>query len=145
MAEGKCQLPGKPEMILWSVVAGLIGVLGTWFGVVLLGRPESPRPPEVYWLLGMASLCPAWLITVVGLLGRMSGRFPDMSVAAWWIMSGATAILGVILTDAMVRRLRESGQLYPPARYWLVGLETFFPAWCLALMGLLWTLLSKRP
>lgn len=126
-------------MILWSLVAGMIGILGAWFGMTRLDRGESPHPPEVFWVLGLAALSPAWLIAVWGLLDRTSGRFPDVAVAAWWIISGAAALLGVLLTDAMVRRLRESGRPYPRARYWLVGVGALFPAWCIALLGLLWT------
>ena len=128
-------------MIRWSVTAGVVGVLGTWVGMGRLDGLESRHPPEVFWLLGMTAVFPAWLIAILGLLGRMSGsgRFPEMFVAVWWILSSAAAIAGVILTDAMIRRLRETGQPYPPARYWLIGVGAFLPAWCLALLGLLWT------
>lgn len=126
-------------MIIWSVAAGLIGVLGTWFGMGQLDRSESPRPPEVFWLLGMAAVFPAWLIAILGLLGRVSGRFPEMFVAVWWILSASAAIMGVILADAIVRHLRDSEQPHSLAVYWLIGIGTFVPAWCLALLGLLWT------
>ena len=68
-----------------------------------------------------------------------------MSIAAWWIMSGAAAVLGVIVADALVRHLRESGQPYSRVRYWLVGVGTFFPAWCIGLLGLLQTSLGEGP
>lgn len=126
-------------MIYWSIALGVAGVLATWLLMTRLGRKRPDRPPEVYWVLGLAALCPAWLIAVLGLLGHTKGRFPDMSVAAWWILSGAAALLGVIVTDALVRRLRESGEPYPPARYWVVGVGSFFPAWCIAMLGVLWT------
>ncbi|MFQ5932404.1 MAG: hypothetical protein ACE5MM_08350, partial [Nitrospiraceae bacterium] len=122
-------------MIYWSVVAGLVGVLGTWFGTIRLERTESHRPPVVFWVLGMAAFAPGWLIAFLGLLGRMTGRFPDMSVAAWWIMSSAAALLGVFVADEMVRRFQESGEQHPRVRYWLVGVGTFFPAWGIALLG----------
>ncbi len=136
---GARQLFDEATMIYWSVAAGLVGVLGTWFGIVRLDRQESHRPPEVYWLLGMAALAPAWLIAFLGLLGRMTGRFPEMFVAVWFILSASAAIAGVILADATVRGLQESGQPYPQAKYWLVGIGTFLPAWCIALLGLVWT------
>jgi len=126
-------------MIYWSLVAFVVGVVATSLAAIRLHRPRPDRPPEVYWVLGLVALCPAWLIAVLGLLGRTKGRFPDMSVAAWWILSGAAALLGVIVTDALVRRLRESGEPYPPARYWVVGVGSFFPAWCIAMLGVLWT------
>lgn len=124
-------------MIRWSLIAGLIGVLATWFLTLRLERAGSRRQPELFWMLGLAALGPAWLIAVFGLLGRMSGRFPEMSMAAWWIVSSAAAVLGVIVTDGMVRRLRESDQPRLRARCWLAGIGAFFPAWCLALLGLL--------
>lgn len=123
-------------MIYWSIALGVAGVLATWWLMTRLGRKRPDRPPEVYWVLGIAAFSPAWLIAVLGLLGRMKGRFPDMSVAVWWLVSGAAALLGVIVTDGLLRRLHDSGRDYPPARYWEVGLGTFFPAWCVALLGL---------
>lgn len=132
-------------MIYWSLIAGLVGVVATRLAVARLDRSASDRPAEVYWVLGMAALCPAWLIAVLGLLGRMKGRFPDISVVQWWILSGAAALLGVIVTDGLVRRLQDSGRRYPPARYWEVGVGAFFPAWCVALLGLLLTVPGDRP
>jgi hypothetical protein len=130
-------------MIYWSVAAGFMGVLLTGLWIVNPGRQISQYPPEVYWVLGTASLFPAWLIAVLGLLNRMTGRFPEMAVAAWWIMSGAAAVLGVIVADALASGLRESGHPYRRARYWLVGVGTFFPAWCIGLLGLAWTSLGE--
>ena len=127
-------------MIHWSVAVGLIGVLGTW--IVLRIRfchaAAAPRPPEVYWLLGLAALLPAWLIAVLGLLGRLTGRFPEKPLEAWWILSSSAAILGVILTDGVVRKWREATNASPPARYWLLGMGAFAPAWGIAVLGLLW-------
>ena len=99
--------------VYWSIVASVVGVPGTWFGLVQLDRRGSQRQREVCWLLGMAALGLAWLIGVLELLNRMTGRIPDVTVAACRILSGAAAVLGVILTDAMVRHLRESGKQYP--------------------------------
>ncbi len=126
-------------VIRWSVIAGLVGALGTRVAMTHLDRSESPRRPEIFWLLGMAALFPAWLVAFLGLLGRVSGRVPDMFVAVWFILSASAAIAGVILADATVRGLQESGQPYPQAKYWLVGIGTFLPAWCIALLGLVWT------
>ncbi len=126
-------------MLRASLVAGLVGVLGTWVGLIRLKRSGSRRPAEVYWLLGLGAMFPAWLIAFLGLLGRIAGRFPERSLAAWWILSSAAAVLSVILADAAVRRLRASGEAHRPATYWLVGVATFCPAWAIALAGLLRT------
>ena len=98
----------------------------------------APRPPEVYWLLGFAALLPAWLIAFLGLLGRLTGRFPEKPLEAWWILSASAAILGVILTDGVVQKWREATTASPTAKYWLLGIGAFVPAWGIALLGLLW-------
>ena len=126
-------------MVTWSMVAGAVGVLGSWLGMIYLARGESDHAPEVFWVLGLAALGPAWLIAVWGLLDRMAGRFPDPSMAAWWIISGAAGLAGVLVTDGVVRRLHESGRERPRTRYWFVGLAGSFPAWLIALAGLVWT------
>lgn len=130
-------------MIRWSVVAALGGVLATWTVTVRLHRVAASRPPEVYWLLGLAALLPAWLIAFLGLLGHLTGRFPEKPLEAWWILSASAAILGVILTDGVVRKWREATKASPPARYWLLGMGAFAPAWGLAVLGLLWIRYGK--
>ena len=94
-------------MITWSLLAGLLGVLGTWLGTVLLTRRQSTRWPEIYWLLGIAAFLPAWLIAFLDLLGRSSGPRPEKALIASWILSSSAALLGVILTDGALKRLRE--------------------------------------
>lgn len=132
-------------MLRWSLVAGLVGVLASWIGLIRLERSGAHRAAEQYWLVGLAALLPAWLIAFLGLLGQVAGRFPERAFFPWWILSSSAAILGVILGDAAVRRLRASGQAYRPARYWVVGVGTFFAAWSIALLGLLWSVLGHSP
>ena len=131
-------------MLRWSLVAGLVGVLGMRVGLIRLERAGN-RPVEVYWLLGLAALLPAWVIAFLGLLGHAAGRFPERSFEAWWILSSSAAILGVILADAAVRRLRAADEAYRPTRYWLVGVMTFLPAWGIAVLGMLWSGHGHRP
>lgn len=127
-------------MMTWSVVAGLLGILGTWVGMIRLAQRQSPPSPVLYWILGVASLLPAWVIAFVGLLGPalVVGR-PEPSLSVPWILSSAAALLGVILSDAALRRLRDSEQDYRPVAYWLLGVAALFPAWCIALLGFAWT------
>ncbi|MFQ5830699.1 MAG: hypothetical protein ACE5JD_16325 [Candidatus Methylomirabilia bacterium] len=93
-------------MIYWSRVAGLVGVLGTWFGMIHLDRLESPSPSEPYWVLGMAALVLAWIIAVLGLLCRMRGRFPDMSVAVSWMMWSGAIVFAAGMALLLRRRWR---------------------------------------
>jgi len=92
----------------------------------------------VYWIFGLAALLPAWLVAFLGLLGSLTGRFPERSREVWWILSSSAAILGVIVTDGVVRKWREAAKAPPPVRYWLVGMGALAPAWGIALVGLAW-------
>lgn len=127
------------RMIAWSVVAGVLGALGTWAWVSWLARRQSPRGPVFYWVLGLAALLPAWLIGFVGLFGASTARRPEVSLSFPFILSSSVALFGVILTDAAVKRLGESGRAHRPVKYWLLGVAALFPAWCIALLGLTWT------
>ena len=131
-------------MIKWSVVVAVLGVVGTAALVAHLSGRTSQRTPVWYWLLGLAGLLPAWLIAFVGLLGTApaEGR-PELSASVSWILSSAAAILGLILTDAGLRRLSESGRDHHSVTFWLIGLLTFLPAWGIALLGLTASLMSK--
>lgn len=123
-------------MITWSVLAGVLGVLGTGVGTVYLSRQESSGRQGIYWLLGIGALLPAWLIAFLDLLGRSSGPRPNKASIASWILSSSAALLGVIVTDAALKHLRESGRDPGPVTCWLLGVVAFLPGWGIALLGL---------
>lgn len=87
-------------MISWSLGVDLVGIGRPGVLTKRLARTTAPRPPELYWLLGLAALLPGWPLAFEGLLGTMTGRVPEGPPAAWGILSSATAVLGVIGTDA---------------------------------------------
>lgn len=126
-------------MIAGSVLAGVLGVLGTGGGMMWFARRQSPRGPIFYWVLGLAALLPAWLIGFVGLLGSSMGERPEPSLSVPFILSSSAALLGVILTDAAVGRLRGSVRERRPVTYWLLGVIALLPAWGIALLSLTWT------
>ena len=121
----------------WSILAGLLGVLATGVAMAFLSRHDSSRPRTIYWLLGMAALLPAWLIAFLDLLGRSSGPRPEKASSAAWILSSSAALLGVILTDVTLRRLRESGRDPGAVTCWLLGVLALLPGWGIALLGLI--------
>ncbi|MFQ5520027.1 MAG: hypothetical protein ACE5FK_01405 [Candidatus Methylomirabilia bacterium] len=133
------QLRGLARMIHWSALAILLGVGGTWLGVKWLDRQQTPRPPEVDWLLGLLAFFPAWLIPFLSLLGRSVETLPEASVAVWAILSASAGLLGAIVTDAVVRHLRGSAEPERRMKYWAVGLAALVPAWGIALVGVLLT------
>lgn len=124
-------------MMAWSVVVGVAGMLATWIWVTCLVQRRLSFNPVRAWLLGLGALLPAWLIGFVGLLGPSTGEQPEPPLALSFLFSSGAALLGVILTDAAVTRLRESGREPRPVTYWLLGVTALLPAWGIALVGLL--------
>ena len=124
-------------MIAWSLLAGVVGLLGTWTLIAYRARRQPPPGPIFYWVLGLAALLPTWLIGFLGLLGSPLGERPEEPLAIGFILSSSAALLGLIVTDAVVRRLRDSGHAHPPITYWLLGVAALAPAWGIALL-ILW-------
>ncbi|MFQ5960746.1 MAG: hypothetical protein ACE5MG_05075 [Candidatus Methylomirabilales bacterium] len=119
-------------MIIWSVVVGAFGLCGTgaW-----LARQRSRSPqasPERYWLLGMAALFPAWLIAFLSVLSLGIKVVPKGVV----IGTSVAPLLGAIVTDAIIRRMRESGDERRPMTYWLLGVAALLPGWGVGLLAL---------
>jgi hypothetical protein len=120
-------------MIGISLVVAVLGVASTW---IAARRLEAAPGPDVGWLLGLLGLLPAWLIPFVGLLGRLDAKPLPAFVALWWILSGAAALGGVIVTHARLRARVARGQPSSPATFQRLGVWALLPAWCLALLGI---------
>jgi hypothetical protein len=122
-------------MVAASIVAAVIGLIATRVAVNRVARERPLSSPTLYWALGLVALLPAWLISFVGLLraARSETRVP---LEGWFILSSALALVGVIVSDSVVRRLSASGAPPRPERYWLLGLGALLPACLIGLIRL---------
>ena len=123
-------------MTKFSIVLGVLGILGTGAVVLYLSRWVSNWGPRQHWLLGLMALFPAWLIVFLGLLPSSVGpeRNPLPRSA---LLSSVVALLGVVFTDTLIRRLDKSGYFLSTFKYWLLGLAGLLPAWLITLWILL--------
>ncbi len=119
-------------MTMGSILLGIIGVIGTGLVIAYLRRRESSPSPGRYWLIGLAALLPAWLISVLALLGNLTDRSSETPLPPSVLLSSTAALLGVIVTDWAVRRLHGKGPARSPNLYWLLGVIAFLPAWAIA-------------
>ena len=125
-------------MLAWSILIGMLGICGTGLGIVYGSRYRPQWQPQWFWLLGLAALFPAWLVTFLSLFGSPSGSAGvEVAVPPAALFSSGAALLGVVGTDAAVRRLLASGRGLRPVMAWLFGIVSFVPAWGIALSGLL--------
>ncbi len=121
---------------LASLAVGLLGLLATRAALLRLADRGPVGDPHVPWALGLVGLVPAWLITFVALLGSSPApRLPVWSAAAW-IASSSAALIGTIVTEALVRSAGESGGR-PLTQYWTYGLAALLPAWLISILGTL--------
>jgi len=118
-----------------SLVIGLIGAGVSRAWTRRLVRQAPTVDPHVPWVLGLLGLLPSWLIAFLGLLGSSpAGRLRGWSEAAF-ILSSAAALIGVIITEALVRRASESDWDRDRATYWRYGVASLVPAWVVSLLG----------
>ena len=119
-------------MTKWAVVVGIFGVIWTGAVVAFLRRRETSPSASRYWVCGLAALLPAWLISLLALLGQWTGQGPVAPMPPSVILSSSGALVGVIVTDWVVRRLDGKGSVHQPITYWLLGVIAFLPAWGIA-------------
>ncbi|MFQ5852371.1 MAG: hypothetical protein ACE5JU_17540 [Candidatus Binatia bacterium] len=123
-------------MTRWSILVGIVGMLGAGLVLGYLRRRKSDLAPERYWLCGLAALAPAWLISLLALLEQWTGQGPDTPLPPSVILSSSAALLAVIITDWAVRHLDRRGPAWRAMTYWLLGVLAFVPAWAIALWAL---------
>ncbi len=116
-------------MTKWSIIAGMLGIIAA---VVAITRPRY-RTARRCWLLGAASLFPAWLLAFIALLGT-SVRDAEVSLPQPVILSSSAALLGLIISDFLQRHLESSGRGHSILTYWIIGTASFVPGWCIAVL-----------
>ncbi len=97
----------QTAMAKFSVLVGIVGVLGSGLTAVLLGRRRPNPLPGRYWVCGLAALPLAWLISPLALLGQWTGQGPDTPLLPSVILSSSGALVEIIVTDWAVRRLDQ--------------------------------------
>ena len=120
----------------WSLVVGIVGVLGTGAAVRRLQAKNSGRELRHYWLLGAGALFPAWLIAFLGLLQPATKQPVDVPLPPQALLSSGAALLGLIATDYLLRRLQKPGANSSPLTCWLLGCLALVPAWIVLLLSL---------
>ncbi len=120
-------------MIHWSVLIGIFGITGTAGVLAYLIRRDFHQVAEYSWFVGLAALAPAWLVGILAILGQSPVQVTDTPLPRSVLFSSAAALLGVIFTDLLNRRLQAKGVTPRWTALWLLGVVSFIPAWMIAL------------
>jgi hypothetical protein len=120
-----------------------VATLGVGLAGALARRLERSLPPlpaprslHVFWLLGLAAGAAPWLVEFVLLLGRRPDTIPGLKRL---VLAGiAAGLLGVVVTDATVRRRAASGAPGGGQAAWSLGVAALAPGWLILLLARLW-------
>jgi uncharacterized membrane protein (GlpM family) len=115
-----------------SLVIGVVGALASAVATIIL----KDRPPRHYWLLGLASLFPAWLIAFLTVISPASQSPVDVPLPPRALFSSAVGLMGIIATDYLLRQSERTGRVFTPVLCWWIGLAALVPAWLMAAVNL---------
>jgi hypothetical protein len=113
-------------------VGGLVVVTALQSGFVGSVRGGCARQD---WLLGLAALFPAWLMTFLALLPSAVGS-NEASLPRPALFSSAVALGGIIFSDLLIRRLSLAKKRPSPFLATFLGWAALLPAWIIALVAL---------
>ncbi len=122
----------------WLAVASgalaVAGVVASGAVATRLARRAAPADPaRAAWLLGLLALVPAWLLPFLALLAAADvGAVVHGPPRLAFLVVSATAILGVIASDALLARRAAPGR-WSVRACWLLGAAALLPAWIVAL------------
>lgn len=117
-----------------SLAAGLAGILASGGATLLLGGRRRLLAHH-YWALGLAALFPAWLMAFIAILQATPGG-QDTPLPPAGLFASSVALLGVIATEFLVRRLNHRGRTRSPWSFWGLGALALAPGWIIALRAL---------
>jgi uncharacterized membrane protein (GlpM family) len=114
-----------------SLIVGVVGVLASAVAAIFL----KDRPPRHYWLLGLASLFPAWLIAFLTVIQPASQSAVDVPLPPRALFSSSAGLIGIIAMDYFLRHEQQAGRVFTPVVYWLIGWAALIPAWLIVSVG----------
>jgi len=124
--------------VVWLAVASgalaVVGVVASRAVAIRVARRPAPADPaRAAWLSGLLALVPAWLVPFLALLAAADvGAVVHGPPRLAFLVVSATAILGVIASDALLARVAAPSG-WSARACWLLGAAAFLPAWIVAL------------
>jgi hypothetical protein len=119
------------RLALASIALALLGLASSR----RVARALERRAPEVgvraIWVAGLLALLPAWLVPFIALLGAVGSAGAPPRLA--FLAASATAILGVIASDALLARAERAGATGASGHPWRLGALALLPGWLTAL------------
>lgn len=115
-----------------ALIIAAVGVCASGAAALYLKN----REPRHYWLLGLAGLFPAWLITFLTLIEPATRSAVEVPLPPRALFSSSAGLLGVIATDYLLRTLPKSGRVLTPLTCWMMGWLALVPAWLIAATGI---------
>jgi hypothetical protein len=121
-------------MVYLTTIA-VVGILGTGTAAgYFQGKVERWRP-QYSWFLGLIALLPVWLLRFFAILLPATKEAGDVPLPPRAILASGFALLGVIASDFLVRRVQRSGAIRSGLVFWLLGVIALLPALCVTFLN----------
>jgi hypothetical protein len=119
---------------LVALIFGVVGIIASSAAVFYLHQKGGDA--RQCWLVGLAGLFPAWLIAFLTVIQPASQSAVDVPLPPRALFSSAIGLIGIIVTDYLLRRAQQSGRELSPFAWWVIGWLALVPAWLIVTVNL---------
>ena len=121
--------------MVYLITVAVVGILGTGaVAIYFQGKVERWRP-QYFWFLGLIALFPVWLVRFFSILLPATKEAGDVPLPPRALLASGVALLGVIASDFLVRRMQRSRTATNGLAFWILGVIALLPALCVTFLN----------
>ena len=121
--------------MVYLITMAVVGILGTGAAASYLQGKVERWGPQYFWFLGLIALFPVWLLRFFAILLPATKEAVDVPLPPRAILASGVALLGVIASDFLVRRMQRSSSVRSGLAFWILGVIALLPALCVTFLN----------
>ena len=121
--------------MVYLLTMAVVGILGTGAATSYLQGKVDRWGPQYFWFLGLIALFPVWLLRFFAILLPATKEAGDVPLPPRAILASGVALLGVIASDFLVRRMQRSSSVRRGLAFWILGVIALLPALCVTFLN----------
>jgi hypothetical protein len=121
--------------MVYLITMAVVGILGTGSAASYLQEKIDRWRPQYFWFLGLIALFPVWLLRFFAILLPATKEAGDVPLPPRAILASGVALLGVIASDFLVRRMQRSSSVRSGLAFWILGVIALLPALCVTFLN----------
>ena len=117
------------------ITMAVVGILGTGAVASYLQGKVDRWETQYFWFLGLIALFPVWLLRFFAILLPATKEVGDVPLPPRAFLASGAALLGVIASDFLVRRMQRSSSIRSGLAFWILGVIALLPALCVTFVN----------